>query len=265
MSKLATILGAISVVFSVAILTSGCAEWQVPEFENNAPPADVSIADLRAYYAGNELVISDDIVLRGRVTTSDLAGNFYNSFFVDDGTGAVEIMAGISSLSAIYHLGQLVTVRAKNLAVGWRDGAMQLGLPPGPGNRYPTAYFSTPAMLRRHVSTWLDVRPVAPLETPPEGLTEAICGRLVRISGLVADPFLPENSTWATPLPDPETGYVNFFTVSAAEPVITVVTSGYAAFSGVPVPRGEVSLTGILLYNGRFLLKLRDAQDVEYQ
>lgn len=272
-------------LWAVVFLSTGCRKWEVPRFDDDLPLPNATIGDLCAQYSGGQTVVADNIVVRGRVVSSDLAGNFYRTFFIDDGTGGLEIMAGTDRLSATYHPGQRVAVRAEGLAVGWRDGALQIGLPPGPGSRYPTDYFLSATVLEKYVSVALDVAPVEPMIITMDDLRAALCGRLVRIEGLVADPLLDENATWATAEPKPVAGYVMFFENTPADnaPVgvqdpdggapdtgdprgITVVTSGYASFAGMHVPRGkQVALTGILLHNSDgYLLKLRDLNDVNH-
>lgn len=281
-------------IFCVLALAS-CREWRVPVFDDVAASPNVMIGDLRDYYLraggeGAELVISDDIVISGRVVSSDRDGNFYNTFFIDDGTGAVEIMAGMPNLDATYHPGQRVSVRAEGLAVGWRDGAMQAGLPPEPGNRFPTGYFYHPVVIGKYVTAERSVEQVTPLEVSFDALDASMCGRLVRISGLRADAD-SEASTWAQREPYPITGYVDLYPVdvSIAAPIsspngaptatpnavrsedpITVVTSGYASFALARVPREEISLTGILLYGkgggsrDHYLIKPRHETDISF-
>jgi hypothetical protein len=238
------------------------------------------LGDLHTYLAaGAEMTFADDIEIVGRVISSDRAGNFYNTFFIDDGTGAAEIMAGMPDLDAVYRPGQRVSIRARGLAVGWRDGVMQIGLPPEPGNRFATGYFYHPAVIRAYLTAERDVAEVEPIEVSLAGLDVSLCGRLVRIGGLAVDPSF-EASTWASTQPAPATGYVKFRAVTPqspppAQPVqpapadsLTVVTSGYASFALAPVPRGEVALTGILFYGrsegprDHFMLKLRDERDI---
>ncbi|MDR2912488.1 MAG: DUF5689 domain-containing protein [Alistipes sp.] len=250
---------------------AACREWPEPVFTETEALPNVTIGDLRAYYNGEaELTIADEIELSGRVVSSDRAGNFYNTFFIDDGTGALEVMAGMPDLDAVYHPGQRVSIRARGLAVGWRDGVMQLGLPPEAGNRFPTGYFYHGAVIRRWVTAERSVEPVAPIVVSAGGLDISMCGRLVRIEGLAAD---NATGTWATPTPVPTVGYVKFRAAPTdARPAdsITVVTSGYASFAGAPVPRGRVALTGILLHGrgegprDHYLLKLRDEEDIDF-
>ncbi|MDR1671627.1 MAG: DUF5689 domain-containing protein [Alistipes sp.] len=258
---------------TVALALAACREWPEPAFEETHALPNVSLGDLRAYLDGNttgsgaETTLSkEEIMLSGRVVSSDRAGNFYNTFFIDDGTGAAEIMAGMTDLDAGFHPGQRVFVAARGLAVGWRDGAMQLGLPPEPGNRYATGYFYHRAVMQRWVTAERSVEEVAPLDIELGALSVGLCGRLVRVSGLTVDPLSRE--TWATVIPERETGYVKFRGTAADS--ITVVTSGYASWAAANVPRGEVTLTGILFYGrggasrNHFLLKLRDEKDIDF-
>ncbi len=246
----------------------GCREWDTPVFEEMHALPGVTLGELREYLHGEaEITFADDVVLSGRVVSSDRAGNFYNTFFIDDGTGAAEIMAGMPDLDAVYRPGQRVAVRVRGLAVGWRDGAMQIGLPPEPGNRFATGYFYHPVVIGGWVTAERSVEPVRPLDVEIAGLSAGMCGRLVRIAGLRVDPASAA-AGWAQTLPSPATGYVKFRSSPADS--LTVVTSGYASFARAPVPAGEVTLTGVLFY-GRgggsrehFMLKLRDENDVTY-
>lgn len=244
-----------------------CRQWDVPRFTDDTLAPNATIGYLRECYGGSELTVADSVVIAGRVVSSDAAGNFYNTFFIDDGTGAVEIMAGMPNLDALYHPGQRVSVSVRSLAVGWRDGAMQIGLPPEPGNRYPTGYFYHEAVIRHYVTAGRSVGPPEPVDVTLAELDPAMCGRLVRIGGLRLD-SLSAAVTWASAKPSPTTGYVKFR--SRAADSITVVTSGYATFALAPVPREEVTLTGVLLYgNGEssrehYMLRLRDEDDIEF-
>jgi hypothetical protein len=272
----------------LALSIAACRRWEAPQFEVETALPNVVLGAVRTYLAAEaEMTFADDIEIVGRVISSDRAGNFYNTFFIDDGTGAAEIMAGMPDLDAVYRPGQRVSVRARGLAVGWRDGAMQIGLPPEPGNRFATGYFYHPAVIRSYITAERDVAAVEPLDVSLSGLDASLCGRLVRIGGLAVDPDF-EGTTWASTQPSPATGYVKFRAIApppspvqptqsvqpaqptqstppapAAQSVqsvqsmppapadsITVVTSGYASFASARVPRGEVALTGIL-FHGR--------------
>ncbi len=253
-------------ILIIAALLAGCREYSTPGFPDETVYTDMDIANLRSYYH-ERAVVSRDAVIAGRVISSDKAGNFYNTFFIDDGTGAVEIMAGMSDLHATYHPGQRVVVSIKGLAVGWNNGVIQVGLPPEPGNRYATGYFYHPAVIRKYISAERDIEAVLPMETAIGELNTDMCGRLVRIGGLTID-AASTAETWASTQPKPTTGYVKFRDSPADS--ITVMTSGYASFAMMPVPRETVAMTGILFYGkggsskDHYLLKLRDEKDIDY-
>jgi hypothetical protein len=241
---------------------------------------NLTLGELREYLRGEaQITFADDIVVAGRVVSSDRAGNFYNTFFVDDGTGAAEIMAGMPDLDAVFHPGQRVSIRARGLAVGWRDGAMQIGLPPEPGSRFATGYFYHPLVIGAYVFAERSVETVEPLDVKIGQLSEAMCGRLVRIAAVRADAE-SRGAAWARSAPVPVTGYVKFRGTGTGgaggaggagtlADSISVVTSGYADWASARVPEREVTLTGILFYGrgegsgNHFLLKLRNVEDIE--
>jgi hypothetical protein len=256
----------------IALLTLGflvgCREaYIVPvEFADDPTLPNVTLGELREFYAGARLTISDDIVVAGRVVSSDVAGNFYNTFFIDDGTGAVEIMAGMPDLDATYRPGQRIVVRARGLSVGWSNGTMQMGLPPEAGSSFQTGYFYHPVVIGQYVSRGRDVEEVIPLALEVPELSTEICGRLVTIADLALDPQETARA-WATTEPAPLTGYRKFYTADRRDSV-TVLTSGYANFADRPLPTNPIALTGILLYGKgdssreHFMIKLRNAKDI---
>lgn len=72
-------------------------------------------------------LVSEDLWVKGRITTSDRSGNFYKSFYIQDepdGPG-IEVKIGKNSLYNEYHLGQEIYIKLDGLAIGeygWKDG-----------------------------------------------------------------------------------------------------------------------------------------------
>ena len=82
-----------------ALLAAGCYDDAgVPAPKNDPlPEANLSLPDLSARCGDTPVRIVQDIVVAGRVTTSDEAGNFIRSVVLqEDGTG-VELMAGLAT------------------------------------------------------------------------------------------------------------------------------------------------------------------------
>lgn len=243
-------------VLIAAMLLAGCydssfggrGEAPTPE------PATTTIAYLRSRFAGTTFRVTGDIVVRGTVTTSDRAGNFFRTLCIEDGGAGLEVMAGTDHLHNEFPPGCRVTLRLKGLALGESRGVLQAGRMPAPGSGYPTDYIGSPAAvgacLTRDGETLLAVTPAV---FTVGALTPARCGTLVRIEGVSYTPEALTSGAWA--------GSKRFCN-AAGEAVYTYVRPG-ADFAADEVPAGVCSLTGILQTDdaGRFILKLRDAND----
>ena len=112
-----------------ALLAAGCYDDAgVPAPKNDPlPEANLSLPDLSARCGDTPVRIVQDIVVAGRVTTSDEAGNFFRSVVLqEDGTG-VELMAGLDDLFRVYPPGCRIAVRLQGLAMCRRFGVVQIG------------------------------------------------------------------------------------------------------------------------------------------
>lgn len=228
------------------------------------------IALLRENYFGNRIVIQEDIVITGWVTANDLSGNWYRSFMIDDGTGAVEIRAGLYGTHLLYGEGRRIVVSLKGLAVGSYDGVLQLGRKINHYSDWQVEEFGARAIIDEYVIRDSSVGNVSPLDMGIPELNTGYAGRLVRIGPVTVDTAGLNGITWADAGgadTGPSTGTVRFYDTDGGR--IDVVTSGYADFARAPVPTGKVWLTGILLYgkfdggSERFGLRLRGLNDVQ--
>lgn len=66
---------------------------------------------------GKTLEITDDYVIKGKVLSSDQAGNVYKSVYIYDGTAAIELKLMVSNY-VYYQVGQTLYVKTKGLAIG---------------------------------------------------------------------------------------------------------------------------------------------------
>ena len=232
----------------------GCHDTFDDRAANTAPePATLTVAELRMLCNGTSADITADAVIAGRVTTSDEAGNFNRSFFVEDATGGAEIMTGTYDIHNKYPLGATVSVNLAGCTVAFADGAMQIGLKPKPYSQRPVEYFMTDVLLDKHI-----IRGGELSEIVPAAITVAdtdLCGRLVRIDRLCHTPT--DGGTLA--------GYRRFVAQDGSE--IYSYVREYADFADEEIPDGEVSLCGILLYGrvagigDRFIVKPRSRND----
>ena len=131
-----------------------------PAYERNAPAATHTIAQLVAMYTPEKpMVITDDIVISGIVSTTDQPGNFYKSFFIQDETGGIEIKVGKNSLYNDYLPGQRVSVLCRDLTLGMYGyktgnyggmGMAQIGFS-DPSGTYETSYLESQMIINDHI------------------------------------------------------------------------------------------------------------------
>lgn len=235
--------------------------------EISLPVPNMPLGSLRSLYPGYPVEVSGvNAIVAGYVNTSDEASNFYRSFMIEDESGAVEIRAGLYDLYHWYAPGQYVVVKAEGLTLGMENGVLQLGLA---SDRYPTAYMDHRTVVERYVFRGETSTRVHPRLVDPENLQEPWCGMLVRIDDLQLAEAV--DTTWALSAEQTATGVprsVSLKFKNSSRDSIYVFTSGYADFAGERVPRGRLSLTGILMrgeVNGRevYQLKMRDLEDVQ--
>lgn len=181
-------------IFAAALLAVGCAELEpvftgkYPDppfysetetaFDPSAIPADkfITVAEVarrfkEARASGNigddeqlsvfGWTVTEDLWLKGRVTTSDRSGNFYKSLYIQDspdGPG-IEVKIGRNSLYNEYKLGQQICIKLNGLTVGeygWKsgdnygEGMVQIGVD-DESNTYATAYMEHQYIIDKHI------------------------------------------------------------------------------------------------------------------
>lgn len=207
-------------------------------------------------HEGERVTITSDILVEGRVTTSDRSGNFYRTFCIESEGAAAEIMAGIDALHNDYPEGAHMVISLNGLALGRRLGVLQIGRPTESGSYYPTDYLGSKAALDRYCTrTSSSLAPITPALKSLSELSPDDCGCLIRIENLRYTPEEVTDICWK--------GYQRF--TDADGYTIYTYVRDYADFAEHPLPSGTCSLIGILQYNpsgeGRYLLKLRDEKD----
>lgn len=224
---------------------------------NWTPNAELS--DVRHSFAV-ATTIRENMVVTGRVTTSDEGGNFFRTVVIEDGTGALELMVGMNYLYRTYPVGSLLAVRLQGLAIDEYNGVLRVGLQPDKWDYRSTLYMSHAAVADRHIYRTSSVEPPTPERLVAGELTRRLCGRLVTVVGVQAD---DEASTWAE---GEYTCYRKFR--DAQGDSIYVQTSPYARFAQHALPTEELSLTGILYYGAvegsrkAFIIKMNDEKGV---
>lgn len=225
-----------------------------PAYTGNATH---TIAQFKALYNADLAEITDNIVLKGIVTSSDQSGNIFKKIYIQDETGAIELNIGVKELYKRYQPGQEVFVECKGLYMGKYGGVHQIGV------KYLNTKYNTWQIGQMsendaydHIFTKQGPGPlVTPISTTIAGLTPDMVDQLVTISGLqftnAGKNTYAGSSNTSEELKD-----------NAGNSII-LYTSSYASFAGTKLPEGSVTITAIAsMYNGKWQLIIRDLNDV---
>ncbi|MFR7965907.1 MAG: DUF5689 domain-containing protein [Alistipes finegoldii] len=242
------------------LLLTGCYDSRFGERSGGEEPepATATIAQLRQLYAGTTFVIATDVVVSGRVNTSDAEENFYRTFCVEEDGAGLEVMAGIDHLHNDFPPGSRVTLRLKGLALGESRGILQVRRKPAAGSGFATDYLGSKAALDAAASRTGE--PAASRARPADD-----CGthaEAVQDAGADRRPELRPKTlrgTWA--------GVQTLHRRRRSRNIHLCPQLRRVRRRRIPAGK-SCSLTGILQYDdagkGRYLLKLRDENDCMY-
>ena len=253
----------VAAVVTAVAACGGCGRFDAPA--DDLPAAEcgnISIADLVAMYRGGAIEITENLIITGRVTSSDRAGNFYRSLMVEQDGAAVELRVALTEMHNIWPVGSGVAVRLQGLAMGGSMGVRCIGLP-AEGYSYNTVdYIPSRVEADRIISRLHGPEPFGVRSLCADMLDVSMCGCLVRVTELTRAGDGSESPQW---------GGANIFVDEVSGARIAVSVSDYADFANHQVPAGRVVVTGILQF-GRpdgadedmFILKPRYEEDILY-
>lgn len=189
----------------------------------------------------------DSIILRGRVVSSDSAGNIYKSLVLRDETAALAFSINSSNLYKSYQYGQEIVVNVTGMYVGTYRSLFQVG-----GNGSTETTFGDSELFANQTvpAGWSDPAAVVPqtvtlddlktIKSSTEGLQEWQ-SQLVRIDGLTFEnagqQFAPDQN---------ENRYLRDENGNR----VNLRCSSYAKFAKDVIPSGTGSIVGILSYYG---------------
>lgn len=224
-----------------------------------APPATTT--SLRAFvtaHRGGAVRIEEPIVVAGRVTSSDRAGNFYHRLVVEDEGVALAIKARLDGLHNAYPEGMWLTISMEGLVAERQFGILHIGSESSETGHLTSDYIPSKAALDDHLFPSYDILPIDPYNLQINQLTPSLAGRLVRIGGLALDAeerSEEELVVWS--------GEHRFY--GADSLCVGCYVRPYADFADRPIPDANGSLTGILEYtNGDYTLVPRDTEDLDF-
>lgn len=148
------------------------------------------------YKTGKPFVVNTDLIIGGRVISTDQPGNFYKSFYIQDETAGIEIKVGRNALYNDYKQGQWVYVNCRDLYVGMYgykagsyggSGMVQIGFS-DPTGEYETSYIEAPLLIDTRIVRGLQDEVPEPIvlsrqfpSSSDSQATSSLLGKLVTI------------------------------------------------------------------------------------
>lgn len=197
----------------------------------------------------------DHYIIKGRVISSDYAGNVFKSLYIQDETAALPLSINQYNLYLGYRVGQEVVIDLTGLYIGRYGGLEQLGYPQWSArdNAYqPT--FMQPGILEGHVELnglpepeKIDTLLLPSIVELNSNATTAeylqkMQGQLVRINNVK---FIPQDGLDVLGVYHEN---VNQTIQDANGAQLTIRTSGYSNFWNTPLPEENGDIVGILGY-----------------
>lgn len=271
---------------SSAALTSCQNDFDLPPIPEPKATmqANTTIAELKAQYwqdAANyyetvgKKADGSDIIVKGRVISSDATGNIYKSLVIQDATGALAFSINQTGMNNTYRLGQEVVINLTDLGIGKYAALQQVG-GYGEYNGTPQVSFMDYTLFQNHTELNgfpnIDYKYVTPDQARPEDemyCIEADMGALPGTpegqrqyqSQLVI--FRNVHFEGGGELPYAESdNTTNRTLVDSKGNTLLVRNSNYSSFRSQILPAGTGDVMGILSYfNGTWQLLLRSTED----
>ena len=250
------------------ILLGGCYNNTTPPaISVELPSANCLISELRASVGPTTpRIINEDVVVVGRVTSSDRDDNFFRTMTIQDPSGGIEIVVGLDRLHTTYPEGLRVALYLKGCTLGYRYGTLQVGSAAHSYESYDVDYLHSKFDVERVITRSNDVDIVEPTPRTIAELRENMCGEFASIDNL----RLIESSSIDTlkneTLADARwRGYALF--CDDSNDTLLIFTRDYARYANNPIPHNILRLQGIVQHgkhqNGReyYQLKMRYAED----
>ena len=264
-----------------------------PAFGNNnlVETNVVSIAELKKTYGltpenvnnhiNDTMRIENGVQIKGVVTGHDVEGNIYNEIAVDDGTAGIIICIAQGGLCGQLQIGQEILIDLGGLYIGAYRSQYQIGVPytstsaSGQKSTYPSRIARNDWQNRFKLLGAPDASKAKPLtfdvdRVKDQNYVYSMSGRLVKVSNIEFDKA-DGKTTFA---PEEEGKTTGFGVMRSFKGYTTnqfgIRTSCYADFAAMPLPSGNLNVTGVLTcykssdrYDATVQLLLRQYSDIE--
>lgn len=221
--------------------------------------ANTTIAELKTkFYTGESNYATlvekrddgTDYIIKGRVISSDQAGNFFKQLVIEDETGAIQVNIDSYDLYKSYQYGQEIVIDVTGLYVGAYGKLMQIGSTPN--NNYPGRIASDLATKQIEVNGLPEPEKVVAGEYTIAALNDLISNQeefLAKQCRLVSIKDVTFKDAGKATLADKDKNTSR--TISDGTGDMIVYTSGYSDFYDYYCPEGKGTIVGILSFFNR--------------
>lgn len=228
---------------------------------------NLTIAQLKLFHTsrGGYDLIDQDIIVSGIVVANDKSGNFYKQLFIQDTTGAIQLLVDATNVYTSFPVGRRAYIKAKGLTLSDYNGTMQLGVK-SIQNGVPSLEGIPSAVLNNYLIGGSLDNPVTPIPVTYSNLDTSMQSKyinaLVKLSGYEftdAD----KDKTYSDTSAYKRTTNLNIKNCTGSSLILR--TSAYANFAGVNVPNGNGDITFIYtIFGPTRQLVIRDTTDVQF-
>lgn len=287
---------------ALGLVTTSCMDddWKdptgdTPAFGNNnlVETNVVSITELKKKYGltpenvnnhiNDTMRIENGLQIKGVVTGHDVEGNIYNEIAVEDGSesGGIIICIAQGGLCGQLQIGQEILIDLGGLYIGAYRSQPQIGVPytstsaSGQKSTYPSRIARNDWQNRFKLLGAPDASKAQPVtfdvsKVKDQNYVYSLSGRLVKVPNISFDKA-DGKTTFA---PEDEGKTTGFGVMRSFKGYTTkefgIRTSCYADFAAMPLPSGNLNVTGVLTcykskegYDATVQLLLRQYSDIE--
>jgi len=196
---------------------------------------EISVASLKSLFAGENVLIESNIVVKGYVSSSDQTGNFFKEFYLQDApenpTAAIGVILNQVDSYNQFNLGREVYIKLKDLYLGENSSdIISVG-----GKLDDGGYLDdmTENQISTHVFRSANTMELVPLNLSPSDVNDSHVGMYVTFQH-VQIPMGYAGATFHNPINDFETRYPLKSCQDGSE--FLLETSSFASFKQEPLP-----------------------------
>ena len=225
--------------------------------------ANTSFAHIKSMYLGTVVQIQEDLIIEGYTVSSDETSNFFGSLHFQDkpnnATQGFQIEIDIRDSHLFYGIGSKIALKLKGLYLGKSKGVYKLG---GVFTSFGNKSMGRLPVIKAEEHLFVtsnEVFKITPRKVVVEVLDDSMVNTLVQLSDIeivedeLEKSFAKEKKGTTRTLKD------------CTGNKITLLNSGYADFYAEPMPRGNGTITAVLLKNKKgYLLVIRNLNDIVF-